>query len=490
MGDGEDPKEPDEVGRLLRVWIRPYAISIIILGAGLGGFAAFQAVKSGIHVYERYPAEGPSDAVAGDALQALLLLSAALAGWKTVSNGVRMYAASVAARTDRKRALDPLTRYRSSERVDSPTLRFFSFVLPVFFSSTIILGTVVLYQKKVPIDLAVLPHYGFMIFLGLTFITLSGMRTGSEGLELRSADRERLQPAALRKSRLQGFLLRMVGLWAGVLGCWMVVDALVLPTRLSDTTGAWRSFCIFFPLPLLYLGFAVQNAGKNILRHSRRHLARVIQSPSHLERETFVLYLRTFRSDNLQAGILHAGQLASGRSEEEQVAAAFRTVGPLVAVGRPGESLPYVGAIRMYLPRENWHQPVRELMTGARMVVIALGPAAGTMWEVEEALRILAPQRLVLLVPAKESDYRPFQLAKLRAGGVPVTLPPHPGVGRMGTELQAAISFGPGWRPVLGVFDESPFRPATYRNPLTAALRFQLRPVFAALTEYERQQPG
>jgi hypothetical protein len=137
----------------------------------------------------------------------------------------------------------------------------------------------------------------------------------------------------------------------------MVVDALVLPTRLDDAPGGWRYFCILFPLLLLYFGFAVQRTGKNLLRLSRRHLARVIQSPSHLDREAFVLYLLTFRSDNLQAGVVRGGPLASGRSEEEQVAQAVRAVGPMVAVGRPGESLPYVGAIRMYLPRENWQEP-------------------------------------------------------------------------------------------------------------------------------------
>jgi hypothetical protein len=56
----------------------------------------------------------------------------------------------------------------------------------------------------------------------------------------------------------------------------------------------------------------------------------------------------------------------------------------------------------------------------------------------------------------------------------------------MGTELQAAISFRPDWTPVLRKFDDSPFRPASYRNPLATAIRFQLRPVLAALTKGAR----
>ena len=136
----------------------------------------------------------------------------------------------------------------------------------------------------------------------------------------------------------------------------------------------------------------------------------------------------------------------------------------------------------MLLPEQNWQEPVRELMTLARMVVIALGPGAAPMWQVRETLRLLPPQRLTLLVPAGAGDYEPFRSATLRTRGGPVRLPPHPGAGRPGTAVPAVIFFDPDWRPALGVLGRSPMRPS--------ALRLQLRPVLTALTRYEQRPTG
>lgn len=63
---------------------------------------------------------------------------------------------------------------------------------------------------------------------------------------------------------------------------------------------------------------------------------------------------------------------------------------PLVGVGRPGESAPHVGALRVYLPDADWKPQVRELIEGARHVVLALGWGEGASWELGEAMRILA----------------------------------------------------------------------------------------------------
>jgi hypothetical protein len=491
MSDEQSQREPDPLVPLFRT-VKPVALGIIVLAVGL---AVVNSVRALVRAYDGLRADGLTDAVGLDILNSLLWVSGVLAAGKSASNGLRMYAASVASSTDRKRALDPLTGYRRSARVGSPTLRFATAVLPVFFSLQFILGTVVIARKQVPIHAEVLPHYGSMFFLGLTFLTLSSKNSRFEGVALSSADREEHQVGMDRQSIVYGFGLRMIGIWAGVLGTWMVVDALALAYRLDDAVGFWHWFCLVAPLPYIYFSAAVQGAAKNILRYSRRHLTRVIRSPSDLDRESFVLYLRTFRSDNLQAGFQRGGQtsvyvspLASGRSEEEQVAVAFRPIGPMVAAGRPGESLPHAGALRMYLPPENWQEPVRELMARARMVVIVLGQAEGTRWEVQEALRLLPPERLVLLVPSQAEDYLPFFWADLKADGARVQLPAYPGISRFGAELQAVITFAPGWRPEIGCFNQSPFRPASYRNLLLPALKYQLRPAFRRLAEYEQHQ--
>ncbi|HEX8866185.1 MAG TPA: hypothetical protein VF821_11065, partial [Lentzea sp.] len=88
----------------------------------------------------------------------------------------------------------------------------------------------------------------------------------------------------------------------------------------------------------------------------------------------------------------------SSRTEEEQIALALRPAGRLVAVGRPGEPLPEVGALRLYLRDDEWQAAVLDLMGRARLVVLAVGRGDGLLWELSRAVEVVAPHRLVLLV--------------------------------------------------------------------------------------------
>src|SRR4051812_1467106 len=54
-----------------------------------------------------------------------------------------------------------------------------------------------------------------------------------------------------------------------------------------------------------------------------------------------VLYLRSFSSDTATFGRI---AMSAWSTEEEQLAAALRPIGDLIAIGRPGESLPLPGA--------------------------------------------------------------------------------------------------------------------------------------------------
>ena len=69
-------------------------------------------------------------------------------------------------------------------------------------------------------------------------------------------------------------------------------------------------------------------------------------APVHLRTRTPaapVLYLRSFADDGC------AARRYGALTEEEQLAKALAWVGPLLAVGRPGEVLPHVGAQRIYV---------------------------------------------------------------------------------------------------------------------------------------------
>jgi hypothetical protein len=58
------------------------------------------------------------------------------------------------------------------------------------------------------------------------------------------------------------------------------------------------------------------------------------------------------------------------RSEEEYLRAEILKAGPFVAVGRPGDPLPQLGANRLYVDDADWQAAVLRLMDGAAGAVI------------------------------------------------------------------------------------------------------------------------
>ena len=105
-----------------------------------------------------------------------------------------------------------------------------------------------------------------------------------------------------------------------------------------------------------------------------------------------VVYLRSFDDDQ------RAARIKGALTEEEHLGKVLSQLGPFVAVGRPGEPLPAMGASRVYLGDDEWQAAVEKLVTQARLVVIRTGGSKGLEWEVERAARLLTPERLLLLV--------------------------------------------------------------------------------------------
>jgi hypothetical protein len=107
---------------------------------------------------------------------------------------------------------------------------------------------------------------------------------------------------------------------------------------------------------------------------------------------TSVLYLRSFTEGDIAAETRGIGTFLSHLStEEEQLAAAVEVVGPLVAIGRPGDKLPQLGALRLYVPDEEWQATVTTLLTRARLVILRVARDTPRLrWELEQAARLVS----------------------------------------------------------------------------------------------------
>jgi hypothetical protein len=297
------------------------------------------------------------------------------------------------------------------------------------------------------------------------WLVSNGFLLGVTGLFVMGYARKVLVLARTRRERDFPSLPVSEKTWVGALlwsAAWLCCLAGVTMTlgAMSVMMGSadhlwWATYIAF---PLMIVGGAVFTQGRKTFLRARRHRARIIPSPRILGAGSYTLYLRPFDDDRRRTAIHDiplpgaVGGLSlvlSGRSAEEQIADVLRPVGPLIAVGAPGERLPHAGAVRMYLPKtpkEAWQEPVRQLMRRSRLTVLTLGTSEGTMWELAEALRLLPPQRLVLFLPSMDGD--DYERIRAEIGS---RLPPGPPwLAHSHREpVQGVIHFDADWTPTL-----------------------------------------
>lgn len=136
--------------------------------------------------------------------------------------------------------------------------------------------------------------------------------------------------------------------------------------------------------------------------------------------------------------------LGSSRSMHDEQALFneyFSSIGPYIAVGRPGESLMSmdVGSAKVFISDDDWRSKVQQLIEAAVVIVIEAADSKGLAWEISEVVRRVQPERVLLVLPRNDADHREFCIfaANIFPHPIPEELPP--------TRL---IMFNPGWFPV------------------------------------------
>ncbi|MFD5282098.1 transferase [Streptomyces rubrogriseus] len=319
-------------------------------------------------------------------------------------------------------------------------------------------------------------------------LTLSALRRHREenGL-LRAAE-----PLGERRPGARRVPFAMTGVFGAVvsgLGSLFLCFALLALRDLLTTGGNpwWASLVVAALLAqtVLFVGL-----GNTILRTAVQYYDTVVSSTDDLAGRQYVLYLRSFGDDHRLsrphriplAGAWLAAAVSLGQGEEERIADALSWAGTLVGVGAPGERVPRAGARRMYLPPDDWQTPVSTMMRGATLVVIVLGKGRGTLWEIREAMRILPPERLLLLVPMKEKAYDEFrQLAGDLAPGV---LPAYRRSRALSSRVRGIIHFEPDWTARYVALR----RPSPLEDQLVGSLDRAMWPAMVRLTELELER--
>jgi hypothetical protein len=195
---------------------------------------------------------------------------------------------------------------------------------------------------------------------------------------------------------------------------------------LSFAGAAWEFYAFssvdaldlrfWFALVLVFVGIGCIRVGRRLLMRSAYEALTDDKRPP-------VVYLRPFAEDEGLTHQLPVGERVGGRSlasnlqwkasHEQWLARALVAVGPVVAVGKPGDRLAPLGAPRFYLADDQWQQKVDALLRGSGAVVLRPETSAGTRWEVEQVSQLIDHRRVLLIVP--NPCQRPLAFARIKS---------------------------------------------------------------------------
>ena len=163
-------------------------------------------------------------------------------------------------------------------------------------------------------------------------------------------------------------------------------------------SAEWPDFATF-------IGGIIAVAGGTFLGRRGKQLLQptATELRSHDQRPPVVL-LRSFGDDDLSVveDVTEDGPRTA--DFEESIEDHFAPFGPFIAIGKPGEKLPTLGAARNYYADTEWHDAVATWMKEARMLVVIPGLTGGLGWELDTIRHSGHIGKLLVLMPPRLPD--------------------------------------------------------------------------------------
>lgn len=280
----------------------------------------------------------------------------------------------------------------------------------------------------------------------------------------------------------QGRTLQWIGLALLVFGAgcgfllWVIEDAdpevaLRIPTAVADLVLLSRPVILLVAFLLIHRGKAYASRAK-AASYTEAIARGADQRPP-------VLYLRPFKRDKLMSERALTAFVKGGMAtNEEQLAAMVEPIGPLIAIGVPGEKLPRPGAMRAYASDAEWRDVVRHWLASARLIILRPGMSEGLWWEIRQAFSTVSPERvLILMTRAGPGEYEPF--VRRLHDTLNIVLPSFKAMRRCGM-VSGLFEFDAGWQSHFFVL-RAPYWRSSLFQPLLRDLNYAMKPVFARL---------
>lgn len=176
--------------------------------------------------------------------------------------------------------------------------------------------------------------------------------------------------------------------------------------RGQSASAIWFVGLLFGAGALLVTALVIRHGWQQMLPNGFDVLKRDPRPP--------VLFLRSFFEDDRRArDDIEKDILQGNAGHESALKAAFRSVGPFLAIGKPDEDLHPIGASRLYVTEDAWQTVVLSLINSAAAVVLQPDGTPGTRWEIAQVAAHLDPRRLLILTP--NPNLRPLGYRRVRA---------------------------------------------------------------------------
>ncbi|MCT7658031.1 Clp protease N-terminal domain-containing protein [Mycobacterium deserti] len=189
-------------------------------------------------------------------------------------------------------------------------------------------------------------------------------------------------------------------LLAGVVGIWSAA-------RFADAGASVWHWAIQMLSALALLaaaGLATSTAKRTLATGMPGRFGRDATNEDTLFLRSFNDDAMRFRAPNPNVGLLGVFDGLTVRFEE-LMAFLVSSESPLVAIGKPGEPLPELGAVRTYVSDEGWQSEVEETAKRVDSIILVAGVTDGLRWELTHLRKWgLAQKATVLLPPVDESQ--------------------------------------------------------------------------------------
>ena len=156
-----------------------------------------------------------------------------------------------------------------------------------------------------------------------------------------------------------------------------------------DLARAWATFLdsiddlaqLLLLIGLLLVAGALWRVGRRLNLRRRNEIILRDKPP--------VLLLRSFTDDvaGIPSNMLIPRLFRRRKRLEEMIGEELTRAGPFVAIGKPGERLPQLGANRLYVGDSEWQAVVQSYIARSDVIIVIAGKTHWVQWELANVLR-------------------------------------------------------------------------------------------------------